>query len=301
MRANAAECLIVTPASASSLTQIASYPPGARFGPRRLHDFEFVWVLSGGGVWRSDQFPGEPQDRAIGLRQLVLARKGATDSYAWSPDRSSSHAFIHFEAHDLSRFPAPEDWPSMRPMSPGSVLSGVCGYLIELAGDGSSESAARTDDMLRLLLDLFIRGPFPVDITLKWNPRIVPLLDRVRDEWRDRGMRIIENSVLASWAGVSAGYLARMFKENIGTTPAALLETARLARAATVLERSNSSMTEIAAWTGFADPYHFSHRFAKLYGVPPGRYRNAPEKVLPLGPSANTPTSAAVMRLNTTD
>jgi AraC-like DNA-binding protein len=312
MRANAPECLIVTSqtaTSASSLTRIASYPPGATFGPRRLHDFEFVWMLRGGGVWRSDQLdrPGrdrpvaEPQDQAIGPGQLVLARKGATDSYAWSPNRTSSHAFVHFEAPDLSPYPALEDWPSVRDMPHGGVLSGLCGYLIDLAGGVPGESASRTDDIVRLLLDLFIRGPFPVDITSSWNPRLGPLLDAVRGEWREGGMRIIENSMLADWAGVSIGYLARMFKENIGAPPAALLETARLVRAATVLERSNSSMAEVASWTGFADPYHLSHRFAKLYGMPPGRYRNAPLKPTPLGPIASDRAAAAVMRLNMTD
>jgi transcriptional regulator GlxA family with amidase domain len=51
----------------------------------------------------------------------------------------------------------------------------------------------------------------------------------------------------------------------------------RLSRAAMLLARSNLSVEAIAHDCGFANPYpyHFSRRFHRVYGQPPGRHRRA--------------------------
>jgi AraC-like DNA-binding protein len=51
------------------------------------------------------------------------------------------------------------------------------------------------------------------------------------------------------------------------------LELIRLGRAATLLERSNLTVTEVAVSVGFRDPLHFSRRFRRAYGVSPRAYR----------------------------
>jgi AraC-like DNA-binding protein len=40
-----------------------------------------------------------------------------------------------------------------------------------------------------------------------------------------------------------------------------------------LLTRTDMTIGSIAAVCGFADLYHFSHRFTGLYGVPPSDYR----------------------------
>jgi AraC family transcriptional regulator len=35
---------------------------------------------------------------------------------------------------------------------------------------------------------------------------------------------------------------------------------------------------------GFANPYHFSRRFRRVYGQPPGRYRRATTRLAPTEP-----------------
>ena len=34
---------------------IAAYPPGATFGPRLLHDFEFLWIIDGSALAHFDE------------------------------------------------------------------------------------------------------------------------------------------------------------------------------------------------------------------------------------------------------
>src|SRR5262245_46671497 len=82
---------------------VAVYPPGATFGPRKLKDFEFVWIIEGSAVGylddhRIDAPPGT----------VLLSRPGMTDRYEWSQKRRSIHAFFHFEIR-----PLPQGWPPM--------------------------------------------------------------------------------------------------------------------------------------------------------------------------------------------
>jgi hypothetical protein len=75
-----------------------------------------------------------------------------------------------------------------------------------------------------------------------------------------------------------------VFREQYGVGPARALELVRLSRAAVQLQRTDASITEVAALTGFADPYHFSRRFRAVHGDPPGRYRSLPGTADALGP-----------------
>jgi AraC family transcriptional regulator len=73
---------------------------------------------------------------------------------------------------------------------------------------------------------------------------------------------------------------------HYGTGPVAAFELVRLARAATLLARSNLSVAAVAEACGFANPYHFSRRFRGTYGQPPGRYRRAATRPEPTEPLA---------------
>ncbi len=50
---------------------------------------------------------------------------------------------------------------------------------------------------------------------------------------------------------------------------------ARLERSLLLLARTDLSVQEIAADTGFVSPYHFSRSFRAVYGLAPSRMRSA--------------------------
>jgi AraC family transcriptional regulator len=83
-----------------------------------------------------------------------------------------------------------------------------------------------------------------------------------------------------------SGYLSRLFRQHLGIGPVAALELLCLARAATLLTRSNLRVAAVAHDCGFANPYHFSRRFRGVYGQPPGRSRRATTRPVPSEPLA---------------
>lgn len=263
-------------AAATGPVLLADYPPAATFGPRLMRDYEFVWLLRGSAVWSVGD-----DDHLLRPGTLALARPGMVDCYHWDPAKPSTHAYVHFGLSGVGHLP--EEWPAVRSLSALPVLDGICRYLLQLAGDPSAASAARRDQLLELMTDIFVAGPVP-----RSEPGLPPIMitiaGRVRADWDRQGIRPLSVDTLADVAGVSAGHLHRLFREHVGHGPRRALELIRLARAASTLRRSSASVAEISGLTGFADPYHFSRRFSGAYGMPPGRYREAADPVDPLAP-----------------
>ncbi len=72
---------------------------------------------------------------------------------------------------------------------------------------------------------------------------------------------------------MSRSYLNRLFQAEFAVSAAAGMEGLRCSRAETLLTRTDMTIGSIAHQCGFADLYHFSHRFARRYGMPPSVYR----------------------------
>jgi transcriptional regulator GlxA family with amidase domain len=94
--------------------------------------------------------------------------------------------------------------------------------------------------------------------------------------------RRLTMSELAGAAGVSAGYLTRLFREATGTTPGAFLHNLRMARARLLLERTTLSVAEVMAQVGSADWSHFARDFRRAHGLSPGMMRDGNQTRLPM-------------------
>jgi transcriptional regulator GlxA family with amidase domain len=78
---------------------------------------------------------------------------------------------------------------------------------------------------------------------------------------------------LASRASMSPRHFARAFREEIGMTPAAYVECARVEHARRLLETTDLGFTEIARESGFGSSETLRRAFARRLGVAPSDYR----------------------------
>jgi AraC family transcriptional regulator len=269
----------------TGLVQVADYPPGSSFGPRRLGDYEFVWLLAGSAVWSVSEPTSDTEPRELRLTQgvLALARSGTIDSYRWDEAQPSRHAYVHFSLIASADLPSETSWPPVRSLAANPLLQGICGYLVSLAGQDSSLARARSDALVGLLLEAFVRDP-QIDGTVVLTPQVPAVVQHVRDRWSRDGIRALDAGELAAAASISPGHLFRVFRQQYGCGPARALEQVRLARAAVQLQRSNATIAEVSRLSGFANPYHFSRRFSAVYGTPPGAYRRLTPGPDPLEP-----------------
>jgi AraC-like DNA-binding protein len=268
------------------LAQVADYPPAATFGPRRLEDYEFVWILRGSARWTIHEgLPGESQSDRTEHRlrpgTLALSRAGTVDSYHWDANRPSTHAYVHFDL-EPQQAPLGPDWPATRSLAENPALDGLCGYLLQLSGMPGEPARRRSHQMVSVLLDLFVRGPVATPEPLP--AALVAVTDHVRTAWDRDGMRIVSVDELSEACHLSSGHVFRLFRRAYGCGPARALELVRLSRAAVSLQRSNATIGEIAHRCGFADAYHFSRRFSGAYTTAPGRFRAQQPPLDPLLP-----------------
>jgi transcriptional regulator GlxA family with amidase domain len=78
---------------------------------------------------------------------------------------------------------------------------------------------------------------------------------------------------LAQRMGLSPRHFARVFRSEVGVTPAAWVEAARVAAARRLLEDGREAPKQVAARCGFADPDTLRRAFARHVGVTPADYR----------------------------
>lgn len=96
-----------------------------------------------------------------------------------------------------------------------------------------------------------------------------------------RAVEYIQNNFLepihvadiADYAGVSRGYLHRLFQESVAQSPQDYLVSCRMTRGAELLTVTDLSIEEVALSCGYADPLAFSRIFKRRTGMTPREYR----------------------------
>lgn len=263
---------------------VATYPAGATFGPRTLRDYEFVWIIEGEVEWTCDGVV-----HAAPPGTLILARPGMVDAFRWDPDRPTRHGFVHFTAsggEDL--LGAPAAWPLLRTMSPRDIIPQLFRHLAWLQTQHGPHDVVLQALTLQQALVAFVTGASGTiaDDHRDEHPVVARALAEVRRRWSDGPLIAIPVTALARAVGVSRGHLIQTFQDALGLGPAEAVRLLRLDRGATLLARSNLAIQDIAAAVGFANPFHFSKAFAKVYDASPRDFRKACQRGKPLPPAA---------------
>jgi len=74
---------------------------------------------------------------------------------------------------------------------------------------------------------------------------------------------------------VDQAYLSRLFKRFADESPLQLLTRLKMGKAADLLSSGELLIKQVAEEVGFADPYHFSRVFKRVYGIPPETFTQA--------------------------
>lgn len=82
----------------------------------------------------------------------------------------------------------------------------------------------------------------------------------------------VASETLERVTGLSRFALARHFRAYLGTSPHRYVVMRRLDRARALL-RAGTPLAEAASASGFADQSHMTRHFKRVYGIPPGRWR----------------------------
>jgi AraC-like DNA-binding protein len=80
--------------------------------------------------------------------------------------------------------------------------------------------------------------------------------------------------MIAEECNINNAYLCRLFKRFDNQSPYQYLMQMKMNLAAQRLQSSDSSVKEVAQEFGFSDPFNFSRVFKRIFGIPPGTFKN---------------------------
>ncbi|MDR3709074.1 MAG: AraC family transcriptional regulator [Capsulimonadaceae bacterium] len=244
---------------------IATYPPGASYGPRTVREWEFIWLMEGDAVYTRGRVSVDaPQE------SMILCRPGEDDHFLWDPVRRTRHAYFRFHMLDpYSILPSIDDWPLVRQIWSGDDLMASLYRHILTWGNSDDRELLRMD--VAHLLSVFFSGQSAVGSVRQKNASqaIEVACSYIYDRIDADPSAPIPLGELAEAAHVSPEHLCRLFKAALNQSPAKTVRLIRLERAATLLLRSNYSIGQIAEIFGFATPYHFSSSFKQEFGKSP--------------------------------
>lgn len=181
------------------------------------------------------------------------------------------HAFIHFHTPTLPSALVERTFPEPFQLGGDDLVVGLAdlgrrlAFSDDHAGLVLAAHALATTALCRILAERD-HGNLCVPLA---DGRLAPVLERIETEL-DRPLTV---PALAATIGVGPERLSRLFRAELGTSPAQYLNERRVARAADQLLRSNLDLPTIARRCGFPNRTYFSRCFAARMGVPPARYR----------------------------
>lgn len=105
--------------------------------------------------------------------------------------------------------------------------------------------------------------------------RLAPVFRLVQARYRER----LSLKELAAAVHLHPAYFSTLFKRTTGLPPLRYVERYRLERVRELLVTTDLSIAEIAATTGYHDPFYLSRVFHRAEGVSPTDYRKAKKQL----------------------
>jgi AraC-like DNA-binding protein len=159
----------------------------------------------------------------------------------------------------------------------------------EIGGSRSGTATVR-DRLLDVLLVHVIRAWL---MTTETEPLPASWLTALRDPLVSKALAALHGDVARDWTladlatalAVSRATLARRFSALVGQAPMEYLTNWRMALAAHRLKSTNDPIGPIARSVGYTSEYAFNRAFARVRGMPPGRFRTLAQTTTPAAQS----------------
>ncbi|HEY1685219.1 MAG TPA: AraC family transcriptional regulator [Tepidisphaeraceae bacterium] len=294
------------------LPPVERWVPFERLTPRRVYNLPLEHirpVIHLAHYW--DLLPETPDRRIIVDHELILPMKGGgmieMESGSVKYQAGELLYFPPFLPHTVKRIPGINgehlavhfDWAphvpkreqlEMRRAYEVRLAGGVeiparhplpAGHRVErefwnvVRGWSSGEALGRFEAMAALtsMIAWILRDASQVTNSNPSELRNRERVDRVVAYAKKNLTRSFSADELADVAGVSRGRLTALFRSATGYSLSEHIRLLRIDEAKRLLADMDLSVKEIAAKTGFADVYHFSHAFTKLVGLSATQYR----------------------------
>jgi AraC-like DNA-binding protein len=247
------------------------YGPGTKLGPRGTVGYEFVRILKGQVKWIYDGV-----EQAVGPGWFILSQPGHTEQYIWDPQHLTQHDYVHFYLQEVpAELPDPSTWARFIEVDAQDILHGWFQYIIDLKRSGHPEMLMMIRQTVQQMLYAWALDVyhFTKGGLIDFSPPVQRVMDLVHSRWHRRVFGVPSLQEMVQRSGVSRSTFLRAFEAQCGDSPGRFFEGQRLHLAALHLLESSRSVSAIAEYLQYPNPFQLSRGFKQRFGVSPRGYR----------------------------
>ncbi len=236
--------------------------------PRGRVDYQLLYVATG-----QAHFFFNKKEEVVGAGNIVLYNPGEEQKYVYYAAEHPEVFWVHFTGYDvrniLNYYHLTADRhvyftgtiPEYKWIFQRMILElQLCRPMYE------ELLAALLSDML-----LLIRRQLDTDPST--NNLMQTEVEEAAAYFNENYNRNISISQYAKTHHISANQFIRNFSQVLNMTPKQYIVSLRITNAQMLLESSDYTIQEIAAFVGYNDPLYFGQVFKREVGVPPSQYR----------------------------
>lgn len=246
-------------------------PGYANWRPRGSGDWLLIYTVEGAGRITMADTP-----RALGPGEAVLFAPGAAQDYR-TDETAGRWRLLWAHFHPRPNWRAWIRWPEVArgvgwlDLPGGETRAGFEAAMVRSVG----ALRAPHGDAVEFALNALEEALLWAHRADESHPRakLDPRVRRAMDYLAARPAEPFRLDVLAKHCGLSESRLSHLFRDETGETPQVYSEELRLRLAQQLLVHSSLRVNEVAAESGFSDPFYFAKRFRRFAGFSPSQYR----------------------------
>ena len=236
---------------------------------KNINSYDFLYITEGGGIYKSYNIAQE-----IKVGSIIIIKSGEKVEFTPTLGKQTSYFHISVVCLQYTLFLEKIDLFQKTPIAnigQNVIIENIFRNMMQILKENKSGAQAVLNTSL--LLALSIANYKLLNCHEKEDPTIEKINTAVEILRNDATAKISPEEV-AKRIGISYSLFRRIFKENMGTSPAQYQMDIRLKRAQELLTTTNFSIARIADKLCFTDTAQFSTFFRKRQNMTPREYRN---------------------------
>ena len=236
---------------------------------KNINSYDFLYITEGGGIYKSYNIAQE-----IKVGSIIIIKSGEKVEFTPTLGKQTSYFHISVVCLQYTLFLEKIDLFQKTPIAnigQNVIIENIFRNMMQILKENKSGAQAVLNTSL--LLALSIANYKLLNCHEKEDPTIEKINTAVEILRNDATAKISPEEV-AKRIGISYSLFRRIFKENMGTSPAQYQMDIRLKRSQELLTTTNFSIARIAEKLGFTDTAQFSTFFRKRQNMTPREYRN---------------------------
>ena len=236
---------------------------------KNANSYDFLYITEGEGIYESNNIQQE-----IKVGYIAIIKSGEKVKFTPTIGKQTSYYHISVVCMQYTLFLEKIDLFQKSPIAnigQNVIIENIFDNMLHILKENKNGSQAVLNTSLFLALS--IANYKLLNYHEKTDPTIEKINTAVEILRHDTTAKISPEEI-AKRIGISYSLFRRIFKENMGTSPAQYQMDIRLKKAQELLTTTNYSIAKIAEILGFSDTAQFSTFFRKRQIMTPREYRN---------------------------